>query len=177
MSKQQKTKKKTVIVSDKMQNNYRYDITEPAGKNFHPDFKPQLTPSEMLKLGVFGGRYMTDCQNEFPKSWFKGAKLYQGNSATGDKELNFFKVTASQPLSVWKNKGWINPQDPRGWFQWYCRYFLGRRTEDDLRQIKRWKAMVRHIAQIKRNCKPGDLNCHRKQRQALLHWAYDSINL
>lgn len=176
MSAKQKAKK-TVIVNDKIQQHYRYDITEPVGKNFHPDFKPQLTPSEMLKLGVFGGRYMTDCQNEFPKSWFKGAKLYQGNSASGDKELNFFRVIASQPLSVWKKKGWIHPQDPRGWFQWYCRYYMGRRTEDDLRQIKRWKAMVRHIAQIKRNCGPGDLNCHRKQRQALLHWAYDSINL
>ena len=168
---------KTIIVNDKMQKNYRYDLTEPTGKNFHPDFKPQLTPPDMLHLGVFGGRYMTDCKSEFPKSWFTGAKLYEGNSPRGDKELNFFKVIASQPLSEWKKKGWIHPQDPRGWFQWYCRYYMGRRSEDDLRQIKRWKAIVRHIAQIKKNCKPGDFNCHRKQRQALLHWAYDSTNL
>lgn len=166
-----------VIVNDKMQKNYSYELTEPAGKNFHPHFKPQLTPAEMLKLGVFGGRYMTDCKDEFPKSWFQGAKLYKGTSPAGDKNLNFFNVHASQPLPVWRKKGWIHPQDPRGWFQWYCRYYMGRRTEDDLRQIKRWKAIVRHIAQIKKNCPPGDLNCHRKQRQALLHWAYDSINL
>lgn len=168
---------KTVVVNDKMQKNYRYVLTEPAGKNFHPEFKPQLTPSDMLKLGVFGGRYMTDCTNEFPKSWFRGAKLYKGSSARGDKELNFFKVIASQPLSEWKRKGWIHRQDPRGWFQWYCRYYMGRRTDDDLRQIKRWKAIVRHVAQVKKNCNPGDFNCHRKQRQALLHWAYDSTNL
>ena len=170
-------KSRVVEVNDKMQHGYSYLLTEPIGRNFHPDFKPQLTPSDMLKLGVFGGRYMTDCQSEFPKSWFKGAKLYKGDSSTGNKDLNFFKVNASQSLTVWKKKGWIHSQDPRGWFQWYCRYYMGRRSEDDLRQIKRWKAMVRHIAQIRKNCKPGDLNCHRKQRQALLHWAYDSINL
>jgi len=167
----------TVIVNDKMQKKYKYTLTEPPGKNFHPEFQPQLTPLEMLQLGVFGGRYMRDCQKEFPKSWFKKAKLYKGDAIRGDKELNFFKVNASQPLSAWKKKGWIRPQDPRGWFQWYCRYYVGRRSVDDLRQIKRWKAMIRHIAQIRKNCKPGDLNCHRKQRQALLHWAYDSINL
>ena len=165
------------MINDKMQQHYSYILTEPAGKNFHPDFKPQLTPADMLKLGVFGGRYMTDCKEEFPKSWFVGAKLYKGSSPSGDKNLNFFKVIASQPLSVWKQKGWIHRQDPRGWFQWYCRYYMGRRTEDDLRQIKRWKAMVRHIAQIRNKCKPGDLNCNRRQRQALLHWAYDSINI
>ena len=170
-------KPKTIRVADKMQHNYEYVLSEPIGKNFHPDFKPQLTPSDMLKLGVFGGRYMTDGQNEFPKSWFKGAKLYTGDSPTGSKELNFFKVNASQPLSVWRKKGWIHSQDPRGWFQWYCRYYMGRRTDDDLRQIKRWKAMVRHVAQIKKACKPGELDCHKKQRQALLHWAYDSMSL
>ncbi len=157
-----------------MQKKYSYYLVEKPGSNFHPDFKPQLTPSDMLKLGVFGGRYMTDCKGEFPASWFRGAKLYKGDSPDGDKELNFFKVKASQPLSVWRQKGWIHPQDPRGWFQWYCRYYMGRRTADDERQIKRWKAMVRHIAQIRKNCLPGDLNCNKKQRQALLHWAYDS---
>lgn len=125
----------------------------------------------MLELGVFGGKYMTDCKKEFPNSWFAKAKLC---SEKHDQKLNFFGVNASQPLSVWLNSGWIHPDDPRGWFQWYCRYFMGRRHEDDLRQIKRWNAMKRQITQIKKNCKPGDWNCRRKQRQALLHWAYDS---
>lgn len=162
---------KKVVVNDLMQKNYIYFLTEPEGENFDPEFKPELTPKEMLELGVFGGKYMTDCQNEFPKDWFKKAKL---NPKFHDPNLNYFKVNASQPLSFWRKKGWIHPDDPRGWFQWYCRYYMGRRHEDDERQIKRWKLMKRHIAQIKKYCKPKDLNCRRKQRQALLHWAYDS---
>lgn len=162
---------KKIIVNDKMQKNYTYFLSEKPGKNFHPDFKPDLTPKEMLELGVFGGKYMTDCKKEFPKSWFKNAKLCKKRH---DPKLNFFGVNASQPLSVWRKKGWIHPDDPRGWFQWYCRYFIGRRHEDDERQIKRWKRITRHVAQIKKNCFPNDLNCRRKQRQAVLHWAYDS---
>ena len=163
-------KKKKIIVNDKMQKGYIYWLTELTAGNFHPDFKPQLSPKEMLKLGVFGGKYMTDCKKEFPKNWFKEAKL---NSEKHDAKLNFFKVNASQPLYVWQKKGWIHPDDPRGWFQWYCRYYAGRRHEDDKRQIKRWKAMRRHVAQVKQGCFPGDWGCRRRQRQALLHWAYD----
>ena len=162
---------KIVVVNDKMQKNYKYHLTEPVGKNFDPDFKPELTPKEMLEIGVFGGKYMTDCKDEFPKDWFVKAKLSPNRK---NSKLNYFGVDASQPLSVWKKKGWINPQDPRGWFQWYCRYYMGRRSLGDEWQIKRWKQMKRHIAQIKKNCKPGDLNCRKRQRQALLHWAYDS---
>jgi len=161
----------TILVNDKMQANYRYELEEPTGKNFNVEFKPELTPKEMLELGIFGGKYMTDCKKEFPKSWFKKAKLC---SEKHDPKLNFFGVNASQPLSVWRKKGWINPDDPRGWFQWYCRYHMGRRHEDDERQIKRWKAIKRHIAQIQNNCYRGDLDCRKKQRQAVLHWAYDS---
>ena len=160
-----------VIVNDKMQSNYRYELTEPTGENFDVEFKPELTPKEMLELGIFGGKYMTDCKREFPRSWFTRAKLC---SEKHDSRLNFFGVNASQPLSVWRKKGWINPDDPRGWFQWYCRYYMGRRHEDDERQIKRWKAIERHIAQIQNNCYRGDLDCRKKQRQAVLHWAYDS---
>ncbi len=157
-----------------MQRDYRYWLTEPVGRNFHPDFDPELTPKEMLELGVFGGKYMTDCREEFPKSWFAKARL---NSDRYDPALNFFKVTASKPLAYWEEKGWIWPDDPRGWFQWYCRYYMGRRCPDDERQIKRWAAMTRHVAQLKKGCAPGDLTCRRRQRQALLHWAYDSRTL
>ncbi len=139
---------------------------------FDPEFKPDLTPQQMLELGIFGGLYMSDKPQEFPRSWFTKAKLSPDGKRHAD--LNFFKVNASQPLSVWQAKGWIHPDDPRGWFEWYCKYFLGRRHADDTRQIKRWKAMKRHIAQIAHNCRVGDLNCRRRQRQALLHWAYDS---
>jgi hypothetical protein len=163
--------KRQVIVNDKMQRGYRYFRTEPPGLNFDPLFKPQLTPRQMLALGVFGGRYMTDCCSEFPRSWFTHAKLC---AARHNATLNLFGVNASQPLAVWRRNGWISGQDPRGWFQWYCRYFMGRRSPDDARQIRRWRAIERHIAAIRKNCEPGDLDCRRRQRQAVLHWAYDS---
>lgn len=162
---------KKVIVHDKMQD-CEYFISEPMGENFDPDFKPELTPKQLLEMGVFGGKYMTDSQDEFPKDWFEHAKLSPNFK---DISLNFYKVDASLPLKHWQDKGWIHPADPRGWFQWYCRYYMGRRmTEEDIRQIKRWKAIKRHAGAVRKNCIPGDLNCRRKQRQALLHWAYDS---
>ena len=154
-----------------VEQDYVYFLTEPMGKNFDPAFKPELTPKQMLALGVFGGKYLTDFVDEFPKDWFEKAKLSPEGK---DVELNYFKIDASKPLSYWEQKEWIHPDDPRGWFQWYCRYYLGRRGKDDERQIKRWKAMKRHIAQIEQNCPKRDLQCRRKQRQALLHWAYDS---
>lgn len=161
----------TIIVNDKMQAGYRYALTEPAGKSFAAEFRPELTPKAMLELGIFGGKYMTDCRKEFPGSWFIRARLCPERH---DPELNFFGVNASQPLTIWREKGWIHPDDPRGWFQWYCRYYMGRRHEDDRRQIRRWRAMRRHVAQIRIDCFPGDWDCRKTQRQALLHWAYDS---
>lgn len=170
-----KLKPKTVTVNDKMQRGYKYELSEPVGKNFDKEFKPDLTPKQMLELGVFGGKYMTDCREEFPEDWYKKAKL---NSEKYDKNLNFFGVKASQSLKVWREKGWIYKDDPRGWFQWYCRYYMGRRIpKEDERQIKRWKAMNRHVSQVVNSCKKGDFSCHTKQRQALLHWAYDSRNM
>ena len=166
-------RKKIIQVHDKFQEGYTYQLTEPTGRNFHPDFTPDLTPKEMLALGVFGGKYMTDCKKEFPKSWFTRAKL---SPERHDDTLNYFHKHASQPLSVWIEKGWINAaHDPRGWFQWYCRYYMGRRLPgEDERQIKRWKAIRRHMAQIKKHCRSGDFTCRPTQRQVLLHWAYDS---
>lgn len=166
--------KKWVTVHDLMQNGYRYLLVKEPGQDFHDEFKPDLTPAQMLKLGVFGGKYMTDCGDEFPQDWFNNARLCPERH---DPELNYFKINASQPLSHWKMKGWIYWEDPRGWFQWYCRYYMGRRCPDDLRQIKRWKAMKRHVAQVVKGCMRGDLSCRRRQRQALLHWAYDSREL
>lgn len=165
---------RTVVVNDLMQQGYEYVLTEPPGERFHPGFRPELTPKQMLELGVFGGRYMTDCAAEFPSEWFRKARLCPRRH---DPQLNFFGLNASQSLAEWRRKGWIYAEDPRGWFQWYCRYFLGRRGIDDERQIRRWRAMRRHAAQVSGNCAPGDLGCRRKQRQALLQWAYDSRRL
>lgn len=161
---------KKVVVNDKMQKGYEYFLTKPIGKDFDNGFEPQLTPKEMLEMGVFGGKYMTDCKKEFPKDWFKKAKL---NSKIHEAKLNYFGVNASQPLEVWRKKGWIYPEDPRGWFQWYCRYFMGRRiSEIDAWQIKRWRAMKRHVSQIRNNCVSRDIDCRKRQRQALLHWPH-----
>ena len=123
--------KRRVEVNDLMQSNYVYFCTEPAGRNFDPEFQPELTPKEMLELGVFGGKYMTDCVDEFPASWFRRAKL---SPERRNAKLNYFGMNASVPLSVWRKKGWIYHEDPRGWFQWYCRYYMGRRCPDDERQ-------------------------------------------
>ena len=167
-------KKQIVVEKDLMQMGYVYFLTEQVAKNFHSEFRPQLSPKEMLKLGVFGGKYMSDCTEEFPVDWFKKARLC---SEIHDPKLNYFGVNASQTLAEWRRKGWIYKEDPRGWFQWYCRYYMGRRCPDDERQIKRWKSMSRHIGQITKNCRYLDLDCRPRQRQALLHWAYDTRNI
>jgi len=162
---------KLVTVNDIMQKNYRYSLTERPGMNFDARFMPDLTPARMLKLGVFGGKYMTDCKNEFPADWFNGTRLCH---EFHDPSLNCFGVLAGQPLAVWRKNGWILRSDPRGWFQWYCRYYMGRRlpAEDNI-QILRWIAIRRHIAQLKKHCAPYDISCRPKQRQAILQWAYD----
>ncbi len=160
-----------ICVNDKMQTGYCYTLVQPMGENFHPDFKPELTPKEMLSLGVFEGKYMTDCQKEFPDDWFIDAKL---SFEKPDINCNLFKIKSRQPLSYWQEKGWIIGPDVRGWFQWYCRYYMGRRIKDiDEIQIKRWRLFYRHKAQIKKHCFSYDLLCRARQRQALLQWAYN----
>ena len=163
---------KRILVDDLMQHGYEYTLTELPGTSFDPAFAPGLSPAEMLELGVFGGKYLTDCRDEFPGEWFEHARLCHERH---DPDLNFFGVNASLPLSEWQRRGWIHPDDPRGWFQWYCRYWQGRRMPDeDARQIRRWKAMTRHVAQVRKHCSAGDIGCRRRQRQALMNWAYDS---
>lgn len=160
-----------ITANDRMQRGYRYQLSASQGRDFAEGFAPELTPAEMLALGVFGGKYLCDCQEEFPAEWFANARL---SPKGADASQNYFGVLASQKLAEWRRKGWIHPDDPRGWFQWYCRYFMGRRHVDDGRQIKRWRAFSRHSGQIRKNCEPGDPFCRPRQRQALLQWAYDS---
>lgn len=164
---------KKIKVKNKLQE-YEYILKELEGKQFDPEFKPQLTPKQMLQLGVFGGDYFLGFDQDILKDWFDKTKCSDHGK---DPQYNYFKISASQPWEVWKEKGWINwKHDPLGWFQWYCRYYRGRRLTDgeDERQIKRWKAIKRHIAQVQKYCKKGDFACRPKQRQALLHWAYDA---
>ncbi len=162
----------SIIVNDCFQTGYIYQLEASAGDDFAPDFRPFFSPKEMLEMGVFEGKYCNDCVDEFPENWFEKAKIGE----RPDPKLNYFGVKSRQPLSHWQQKGWIFGPDPRGWFQWYCRYYLGRRLpETDAIQIKRWKAFSRHAGQIRANCYPGDLYCRPRQRQALLQWAYDPM--
>lgn len=161
-----------IKVNDRMQSDYSYARVAPMGKEFAEDFNPFHSPKEMLEMGVFEGRYMNDCRDEFPEDWFEAAKL----SEKADETVNYFGVKSRQPLSEWRRKGWIYGPDPRGWFQWYARYYSGRRIADiDAIQIKRWRGFARHAGQIRSNCHTGDIFCRPRQRQGLLQWAYDPM--
>ena len=138
--------------------------------DFYKIFKPQLTPKKMLELGVFGGAYFGLKIKEYPKSWFTKTKI----SKNFDVNLNCFKIQSGLSREHWIKKGWIFKEDPLGWFQWYCRFSMGRRLHHiDEIQIKRWKNFSRHVKAIKKNCEERDLRCRKRQRQAILQWAYD----
>jgi len=161
--------RQVVIVNDRMQRGYQYERIASLGRNFHPQFPPELKPKEMLELGVFCGKYMTE--------GVPSQLVHTGQVVNELPRLlpQLFWRGCQPTTSVWRKMGWIHSNDPRGWFQWYCRYYIGRRMpEEDARQIRRWKAIRRHLVQVRRNCEPGDQTCRPRQRQALLHWAYDS---
>ena len=159
-----------IVVNDRMQSGYKYILSSAEGAEFDEDFTPFHSPQKMLELGVFEGRYCNDCRDEFPSKWFRNA----GIRNEADPSANYFGEKSRQSLHVWRQKGWIYGPDPRGWFQWYCRYWLGRRLPQiDRTQIQRWRSFRRHAAQVRANCRPGDCRCRPRQRQALLQWAYN----
>jgi hypothetical protein len=180
-----------VIVWNKMEKEYSYTLAVDPGTNFDPKFKPYATPGEILAMGAFEGKYLNDCLLEFPAEWYWNAifadKLRPGES---DVSVNLLGVDSRQPLQFWIDSGWvpgghhkgmhpelsdpkINP-DGRGWFQWYCRYWMGRRIPAlDKIQIQRWSAFARHAGQIKAHCTKGDLDCRPRQRQGLFQWAHN----
>lgn len=165
-------KGRLVEVNNIMQKTH-YWCSEPEGKNFHPQFKPELTPKEMLELGVFGGKYWNDVAktDEYPKDWWKNAIL-SGLEKRANIKLNYYKAKASLSLSEWERKGWIHPDDPRGWCEWYFRYYMGRRHPDDERQIKRWLHAKRFMVQVTHREAKGLKSLG--YRQTMLHWAYDA---
>lgn len=166
-----------IIVDNKMQKGYEYELVEPVGKNFAADFKPHYSPLQMLREGVFGGKYCNDTILEYPKSWFVDGRFSpEGNNSL----MNRFRGDSRTPVANWKKEGWLNEKhDPRGWFEWYMRYYLGRRIEEDFEgqpydryQINRWKSFARHFGQVKVNCDANDMECRANQRQALLQWSW-----
>ena len=174
-----------IAVADKMQSRYSYRLTEPAGENFGSGFRPELTPAQVLRRGAFEGKYLNDCVLELPREWFADA-LARLRPGGPDPRVNEFRIKSRKSLGYWRQKGWIplTPQDRdvRGWFQWYCRYFIGRRVPGvDDAQIARWKSFVRHAGQIRASYRRGgrpktraEKRAHRpRQRQALLQWAYN----
>lgn len=187
----------TIHVNNKMRKGYSYVLEEEPGTNFATGFTPALTPGEILALGAFEGKYLNDCISEFPAEWYlRALALGKLSPQKPDVSLNLFQIKSRLPLSEWRKQGWVPPAkgqrrgtnvlgrdilndpsknpDERGWFQWYCRYWMGRRLPElDKVQIGRWKAFTRHAGAIKKNCKSGDVECRPKQRQALLHWAYN----
>jgi hypothetical protein len=166
-----------VTVCDKMQEGYSYQLSEPIGLPFAPGFEPAYSPREMFLMGVFEGHYYNDGVLELPREWFRPA-LEAGKLSPERPEaaVNRFGVKSRLPLQAWREKGWIYGGDPRGWFQWYCRYYLGRRdTQVDEIQIGRWRGMARHAAQVRANCRPHDFGCRPRQRQTLLQWSWDAF--
>lgn len=164
----------TITVADRMQKGYAYTLSAPIGEYDDPRFMPAYTPAEMLALGVFEGKYYNDGIFEFPREWYEGALKNKKLALRSNKALNATRADSRQPLSEWQRKGWLHKDDPRGWFQWYCRYHLGRRSPaEDSRQIGRWRSFgPRHTGQIRANCKEGDCTCRPRQRQGLLQWSY-----
>ena len=166
-----------IIVNNKMQKNYEYELSEPVGKNFAEDFKPQYTPTQMYREGAFGGKYGNDTILEYPKSWFIDGRFSpEGNNTL----MNRFKGDSRTTIANWIKEGWVMIEhDPRGWFEWYMRYFLGRRIDDEFNgipydryQINRWKSFARHYGQVSKNCDANDMECRANQRQALLQWSW-----
>jgi hypothetical protein len=186
-----------IVVSNKMKHDYSYSLEEAPGTNFAEGFKPHFTPGQMLRLGAFEGKYLNDCTDEFPQEWFlMAAGAGRLSPDKRDVGVNYFRVDSRQPLPVWRQNGWApspkgsrggkdskgrdiladraaNP-DERGWFQWYCRYWMGRRIPDlDAVQIGRWRSFARHAGAIRHGCARGTLSCRPRERQALLQWAYN----
>ena len=183
----------TIHVWNKMhKGGYSYVLEEAPGTNLA--FDPYATPGEILAAGAFEGKYLNDCLLEFPAEWFLNAlALEKLSPGKGSIEVNQFQILSRLPLSEWKSSGWVpsstsgkntkgrkilgdprkNP-DERGWFQWYCRYWMGRRLPElDAVQIARWKSFARHAGAVKKNCGVGALTCRPRQRQALLQWAWN----
>ena len=136
-----------------------------------PDFTPCYTPSEMFRLGIFGGAYYK-IQTDLPLEFLQATKDLHTTEQVEDKSRNHWGVISGSPLAWWLEKGLIHPDDPNGWVEWYTKFYYGRRHEDDGRQIQRFRSFVsRHIPMLRSYQAKGKDSL--KTRQNLLQWAWD----
>ena len=154
-------------------------------------FGVNKSPVEVISEGAFGGTHFRDIYSGVNGKWYRNSwkefkflssidkKLYA--SSYYDVGVNKYGVKFGTSLRFWESKGWINGIDPYGWFQWYCRYWLGRRSSDDKRQIKRWRAIVNRFKSVlvrmikDKGTKFDDYSVSPKIRQILLHWGYELV--
>ena len=162
-----------------------------------PNFRPNLSPRQMFKLGSFGGTYwrpikskyfntiLKNKNKKYPKSWWKGIpeSWLTTKFSDYDVKINKYGVKVGTTLDFWEKKGWINSSDPYGWVQWYCDFYMGERGADDDRQIKRWEQLAGPngrfrkwlVTQILKKGTKKDWNNHTISpaiRQTLQHWGY-----
>ena len=145
-------------------------------------FRPNISPLDVIKKGAFGGTYFRDIFSGVNNKWYQNSwKEFRELEGIGKKyycsdfydvSLNCYGVEIGTSLRFWERKGWINELDPYGWFQWYFRYWKGRRSEDDQRQIGRWKRIASRFVDIL-NEMVSEGRVSLKIRQILLHWCYE----
>merc|ERR1711997_93735 len=158
------------------------------------EFRPNMTPKEVLQAGSFGGTYFRPIKSsvtglkynkmwdELPQNWLEGLNIKRMVSSTNyDDKVNTYKAKCGGSLEMWETSGWIDKIDPYGWFMWYCRFYLGRRSKDDDRQIGRWKNCTGPKGRWKNNLigkiakagvKYNNSGISPVIRQTLQHWAY-----
>lgn len=160
-----------------------------------PEFHPNMTPKEVLQAGSFGGTYFRPIYSSVTGKQYKDEALLElpsdfteglnrkkmVTSSKYDEGVNTYKVKCGGSLEMWEESGWIHKQDPYGWFQWYCRFYGGRRSADDERQVGRWLRCAGPTGRWKNNlimkCYRGgaqynDPNISPVVRQTLQHWGY-----
>lgn len=147
-------------------------------QTWDPSFAPCFTPEEMLDRGVFMDCHYNYAINGLPDAWYKHKNVLPRKEEP-DEKRNYYGVVSRQSLKVWRANGWTTKHSPLGWWEWYAKYYFGRRLEDeDKWQIGRWRSFVaRHMGQVKASCDMKDKDCHTAQRQGLLQWGWDSTKL
>lgn len=140
------------------------------------EFKPHLNPREMLEMGVFGGSYFENANDEDLLGLGSATRLAHENRNPYDKRKNYYEVRAGEDYTAWMRNGWIFPEDPLGWFHWYCRYSAGRRHERDAHQMRRW-VNYKRWARVARTQALTNGDASAVVKQGLLQWGYSPMKV